>query len=457
MADALDSVLAPGGWALASVAATDGEEAGRFNTLFGRDSLIFALQVLPDRPDVAVATLRALAKLQGSSDDPETDEEPGKILHEQWRHAPPRLIDMGWPVRDGGLLYYGSADSTSWFLVLLDALGDDRLTAELEPSWRAAGEWLERTLARGGGLVRHGPRRAPGGLAQQGWRDTTDPLDPDTRGGGILREDGSAPSPPLADADSQAVAVAAANALARLSGEPSHRQLAEALRARVVGAFGAFGAFGAPPDPERAAVAAATPDPLGLPVTSPAIAAKPACLPDTIAIEGDGRRVRGAGSQLGWLLWADAAAPGAAERLVQPDLLTPWGLRTLSDRHPQFAAGAYHRGAVWPFDCWLGWGGLRSAGRHDEAERVRAGVLDALNRLGGAPELYAVGPNGPEPIAIANRVQAWTVGARWAFEHDWDGRFISPSGSRGSPGRCQRPPRAPAPPARRARARGPGR
>jgi len=415
VADALDSVLSRDGWAHAS-AAVDGGDPGRFNTLFGRDSLIFALQVLSGRPDVAAATLRALAALQGQRDDPETDEEPGKILHEHWRNAPQRVIDMGWPVRDGGLLYYGSADSTSWFLVVLDALGDDRLTAELEPSWRAAGEWLERTLTRGGRLVRHGPRRGLGGLAQQGWRDTTDPLDPDTHGGGILREDGTAPRPPLADADSQAVAVAAAGALARLSDEPSHRQLAEALRARVVSAFAA------PPDPARATEAAATPESLGMPGTSPAVAAKPACLPDTLAIEGDGRRVRGAGSQLGWLLWADAAPPGAAERLVQPDLLTPWGLRTLSDRHPQFAADAYHRGGVWPFDCWLGWGGLRAAGRLDEAEQVRAGVLEALDRLGGAPELYAVGPDGPEPIAIANRVQAWTVGARWAFEHDWDGR-----------------------------------
>jgi glycogen debranching enzyme len=382
MADPLDSVLSRDGWAHASAATAPGDDPGRFNTLFGRDSLITALQVLPARPEVAEATLRALAALQGRRDDPETDEQPGKILHERWPRAPRRLIDMGWPVRDGGLVYYGSADSTSWFLVVLDALRDDRLADELEPSWRAAGGWLERSLERGGGLVRHGPRRAPGGLAQQGWRDTTDPLDPDTRGGGILREDGTAPAPPLADADSQAVAAAAARALARLSGEQAHRELATALRARVVDAFGS----------------------------------------DTLAIEGDGRPVPGAGSQLGWLLWADAAPPGAAERLVEPDVLTPWGLRTLSERHPQFDAHAYHRGAVWPFDSWLGWGGLRAAGRDDDAERLRVGVLDALDRLGGAPELYAAGPNGPETIAIANPLQAWTVGARWAFENGWDGR-----------------------------------
>jgi glycogen debranching enzyme len=137
--------------------------------------------------------------------------------------------------------------------------------------------------------------------------------------------------------------------------------------------------------------------------------------------------VPGAGSQLGWLLWAGAldaeAAAAAAERLCRPDVLTPYGLRTLSAEHPAFRPAAYHRGGVWPFDSWLGWGGLRAAGRAADAERVRTGVLAALDALGLAPELYAVSRDGSlQPVAVANRVQAWTVGARWALEHDWDGR-----------------------------------
>jgi len=77
---------------------------------------------------------------------------------------------------------------------------------------------------------------------------------------------------------------------------------------------------------------------------------------------------------------------------------------------------------VWPFDSWLGWGGLRRAGRAAEAERVRSGVLAALDRLGRAPELYAVSVRGEvEPVPLSNRVQAWTVGARWALENRWDG------------------------------------
>jgi glycogen debranching enzyme len=380
----LDQLLAPAGWPYASSEPVDAQDPGRFHALFGRDSLITSLQVLPERPDVARATLRAHAALQGTREDLDTDEEPGKIVHEHRPRAGRRFTEEGWPVRRGELRYYGSADATSWFLVVLAALDDAQLREELDGNWRAAARWLRRALARGGGLVRHGPRRRPGGLSQQGWRDTTDAHSP--RGGGILDEDGNMPVAPLADADTQAVAVAALRAVTRLSGNPAWDELAAATVEAIAAAFD----------------------------------------PDTMAIDGHGERVRGAGSQLGWLLWADALPEDRraafAERLCRRDVLTDFGLRTLSADHPQFRPDAYHRGAVWPFDSWLGWGGLRAAGRGEEAERVRTGVLDALRRLGQAPELYAVTADGPARIAIANQVQAWTIGARIALERGWDGR-----------------------------------
>jgi glycogen debranching enzyme len=382
----LDSLLSPAGWSYASAKPVAAEDPGRFHALFGRDSAIVSLELLPVRPDVARATLRALASLQGAATDPGTDEEPGKIVHEWWPRAPERLRRAGWPVRDGELRYYGSADSTSWFLVLLASLGERPLADELETCWRAAGAWLERALERGDGLIRHGPRRAPGGLAQQGWRDAEDPTDPANHGAGILDDRGKAPRPPLADADTQAVSVVALRALAVLSGEERWNELAATLRATIGEAFAA----------------------------------------ETLALAGDGERVAGAGSQLGWLLWADALADAAAERaterLCRPDVFTRWGLRTLSCEHPLYAPDAYHRGAIWPFDSWLGWGGLRAAGRVGPAEQLRRGVLAAIEAIGQAPELFAVGREGPKWIQIANRVQAWTVGARWALENEWDGR-----------------------------------
>jgi glycogen debranching enzyme len=380
----LEEVLAPEGWPNASSAPVGEGDPGRYNCLFGRDSLITALAVLPARPDVAAATLRALARLQGTREDVTWDEEPGKIVHEvRPGISVKREGYLGLEVPDGELRYYGSADSTPLFLHVLAATGDAGLVAELEPTWRAAGDWLLGALERGGGLLRW-HRRAPGGLVQQGWRDTVDPVGSPSQGSGILHEDGIAPKAPVADADTQAAALAGLRGLARLSRAAEHAAAADALAARIGERFDA----------------------------------------ETMALDADDRPVRGAGSQLGWLLWAGTPVAGAAERLSERDVLTGFGLRTLSDRHPQFDAFSYHRGSIWPFDSWLGWGGLRAAGRLDEAERVRAGVLAGVERIGHYPELYAVtknDPTHPEPIAISNFVQAWTIGAVWALRHEWDG------------------------------------
>ncbi len=316
----LDPLLSDDGWPYASSLPTGADDPGRFHALFGRDSLITSLQVLPARPDVARATLRALAARQGRASDPATLEAPGKIGHE-FRDEPPETF-VGWPA--GAFAYYGTADATSWFLVVLAALGDAALTAELAPNWRAAAGWLAAELDAGDGLVRH-HQGSRGALSHQGWRDCIDPLT-DGNGGGTVRVDGTAPRPPLADADTQAVTVKALRALAALTGEASWLARHERMRALLTQTY----------------------------------------LPDVVMVDADGP-IRGAGSQLGWLLWADAlepdAVPDAAARLGRPDIRTPFGLRTLSSTSPVFAADAYHRGSIWPFDSWLGWGGLRAAGR----------------------------------------------------------------------------------------------
>ena len=391
--DEIDPLLSDEGFPYASTPPVEEGDPGRFHALFGRDSLITALQLLPHRPDIAAGTLRALARRQGRETHPGTLEEPGKIGHELRDAQPQGFVDVGWPA-DRPFAYYGTADATSWFLVLAAQVAPE-LAAELEPAWRAAGDWLVSALELGGGLVRHGVGEWPA-LTQQGWRDTVDPTA--AYGGGILRPDGTIPERPLADADSQAVAYAALTALAALDPAGDWAERARAQRARLTADF----------------------------------------TPDVMAIEPSGAAVAGAGSQLGWLLWADAFEPdardAAAERLCAPDVLTDHGLRTLSADSPVFEPHAYHRGSIWPFDSWLGWGGLRAAGRVAEAERVRTGVLPALEQLGRAPELYAVLPDGTvEGVALSNRVQAWTVGARWALAQEWDGRGPSHSSDALSP------------------------
>jgi glycogen debranching enzyme len=377
--DVIDDLLSLEGWAYASTDSIEEGDPGRFHALFGRDSLIFALQMLDSRPEIAAATLRGLATRQGTSDDPEIDEQPGKIIHEYRPVAPDWMVEAEWPVRDGGIRYYGTSDATSWFLVVLAATGDADLQEELSANREAAGRWLESALAAGRGFVRCGPRSHPGGLTQQGWRDAG--AHPE-QGNGIVTEGEAFPPPPLADADSQAVAVAALRALCTLDpARAEHwQQRLGALRAQVSAAFS----------------------------------------PNVMAVDGNDGQVTGAGSQLGWLLWAgalnDDAAAAALARLGQSDILTPYGLRTLSAEDPRFFSSAYHRGAIWPFDNWIGWLGLRACGERELADRIRDGVLEALAELGRYPELYGVTPAGAlEAIPIANRVQAWTVGAAAAF------------------------------------------
>ena len=355
MIDALAPLLSDEGWPYASLPPQEPGDPGRFHALFGRDSLITALQVLPGAPEVARATLRALAARQGAADDPETDEEPGKILHEYRPEAPAYFAEHGWPVRDGALLYYGTADATSWFLIVLDALGDAALAAELEPAWRAAGRLARADARRGRRLrpLRTAPRPGRPGAA------------------GLARRDGAGHG---ASARRRHPAARTAPSRSRRSRTPTAR-----------------------PRPSRRSTRSARLDPGG------DWPARAAALRGAARRVGAGRARRRGGRHAGARrrLVARLAAVGRRARgrrgrrprrtaSSAPDVLTGYGLRTLAASDGAFSPHAYHRGAVWPFDSWLGWGGLRAAGRDEAAERVRTGVLAALDRLGRAPELYAV-------------------------------------------------------------------
>ena len=126
-----------------------------YATLFGRDSLITALQVMAFAPDVAAGTLRLLAGRIGREDDPEREEEPGKILHEL------RPGETGTPLAR----YYGSVDATPLFLLALSATRDPGLQAQLAPAAAAARAWIARRdpLTYTAGILRH-----------QGWKDSED-------------------------------------------------------------------------------------------------------------------------------------------------------------------------------------------------------------------------------------------------------------------------------------------
>ena len=85
-----------------------------FMTMFGRDSIFTSLQALPFTPELAATTLRELAARQGTRVDDFRDEDPGRILHEM------RFGEMTAFEERPHSPYYGCADATPLFVVLLD-------------------------------------------------------------------------------------------------------------------------------------------------------------------------------------------------------------------------------------------------------------------------------------------------------------------------------------------------
>jgi glycogen debranching enzyme len=367
----IDRLTTAEGYPLASAPPSKDEPIGRYAALFGRDALITSLQMLPVRPAMVEATLRALGARQGRRECELRAEEVGKILHEYWPRAQDWHRRHGWPVGPRGSLYYfGSVDSTPLFLILAARTGQD------DSAVRSALEWLEKSLSETGLLTYEGHRT--GGLYHQGWRDGLR----DKEGVGIRWPDGAPVEGPVAVASAQAFAY---EALLSHGLGTQARSLAEAVDS-------AFFGHGAP---------------------WPAL-----------AVDGEGRPVPAKASEMGILLWSGVLRPERIEATVDAlsSLLTRWGLRTVSTDHACFSPDAYHFGAVWPFECWFAWGGLSRVGAKDLAGSVKDGVLDAIARLGQMPECYAVPMDESEPalVARATRTQAWTAGAAWALENEWD-------------------------------------
>ncbi|AHH99436.1 glycogen debranching N-terminal domain-containing protein [Kutzneria viridogrisea] len=348
-----------------------------FLTLFGRDSLLTAWLLLPLGTELAGGTLRALARRQGRTTDPHTEEQPGRILHEVRRGE----------LRTSGLhlppVYYGTIDATAlWVRLLHDAwragLPEDEVRALL-PNLRAAMEWITGPAdADGDGLLEYGGS-GEGGLANQGWKDSGD---------SIRFADGAFAKRPLALCEVQGYAHAAAlgaAVLARAFDEPGAEQWwswAAALRERFRARFWISDEIGPYP---------------------------------AIALDADKTPVTGASSNMAHLLGTglldtDEAAR-VAHRLSQPDLDCGRGLRTLSAASAAYNPYSYHCGTVWPHDTAVAIRGLAAEGHRQLADDLARGLLEAAHRFGNRlPELYAA---DPEVLAYpaACRPQAWAAAA----------------------------------------------
>src|SRR6266545_9223 len=142
-----------------------------YMALFGRDSLITSYQTLPFVPEMCRTTLRALAAQQADSFDDFRDAEPGKIMHEL-RHG-----ELTYFNQRPQSPYYGAADSTPLFLVVLDEYerwtGDTRTVRDLEAAARAALRWVEEYGdANRDGFIEYQTRNPDSGLENQCWKDS---------------------------------------------------------------------------------------------------------------------------------------------------------------------------------------------------------------------------------------------------------------------------------------------
>ena len=354
-----------------------------FMTVFGRDSLITSFQALPHVPELAETTLRVLAARQATKDDPFRDAEPGKILHEirfgELTHFDERPHSP----------YYGTADATPLFLVLLDEYerwtGDADLVRELEPEARAALAWIdEHGDGDGDGFVEYERRNTESGLENQCWKDSWDSM---------RFADGSIAKGAIAACEIQGYAYDARVRCARLAREIwgddglAGRLESDAaqLRKRFNEAFWME---------ERDFYA--------------------------LALDGEKRQVDSITSNPGHLLWSgivdDERAEVVARRLLNEALFSGWGVRTMAAGEEAYNPIRYHNGTVWPHDNSLIAHGLARYGFRDEAAKIAFATLEAATHFDyRLPEVFAgyarERTNVPVEYPTASSPQAWATAA----------------------------------------------
>ncbi|MGQ4650283.1 glycogen debranching N-terminal domain-containing protein [Lyngbya aestuarii] len=351
-----------------------------FSTLFGRDSIIAASQILILDPSIAQATLTTLAHYQGTKEDEWRDEQPGKILHEL------RLGEMARCNEIPHTPYYGTVDATPLWLMLYAeyyAWTNDRETLELLwPNALAAMDWIDSSCKETGYLsyMLHSKR----GLFNQGWKDSGDC---------IVNRQGEMATGPIALCEVQAYVYAAKTRLAEIAKIKKRLDLVERWQEEAQDLKMRFNRDFWVEDQGYCA----------------------------LALDGEGNRVDSITSNPGHCLsigiLTSEKAYSVAERLRAPDMSNGWGIRTLSSLSPAYNPMGYHIGSVWPHDNALIAQGLRSLGLIDQALEVAQGMFDMTLKQPGMrpPELFCgyerLSEDNPVRYPVACSPQAWATGS----------------------------------------------
>ena len=357
-----------------------------FVALFGRDSLIVSLQTWPVYSDFARGTLDALGAAQATERDEYRDAEPGKILHEL------RLGELANLKLIPHTPYYGTADATPLYLIALHntwcCTGDLELLRRHLPTAERCLEWIDRYGDRDGDGFQEYATRSAAGLENQSWKDSGDAL---------VYPDGTLVKGPKALCELQGYVYDAWLRMAQIYDvldDPAH---AGTLRTKAAALFTRFNeAFW---DEESGFYA--------------------------FALDGEKKQVLSVASNPGHCLWSGIVPPERAgrvvARLMQSDMWSGWGIRTLSASHAAYNPFSYQKGAVWPHDNGLIAQGFKRYGYSAEAARVAFDVCEAGSffRLNQLPELYAGlhrdDANFPVQYPGANVPQAWAAGAMFSL------------------------------------------
>ncbi len=352
-----------------------------FVALFGRDSLITALQVLAYDRDVATETLRLLADRQGTKEDDWRDEQPGKILHE---------LRVGEYARMGKIPqdpYYGTIDATPLFLILLGRhaawSGSLDLFRELRSHVDAALDWMDRNTAEHGGYLAYDSRSGKG-LANQGWKDSGD---------AIVNRDGSLARPPIALVEVQGYAYEAKVRLADLFERDGDGDRAGRLRADAADLRKRFNRdFWTGDETGYALALQRDGEPCAVVASNPGQA-----MATGIVDEDHARRT--------------------AELLMDRPMFTGWGIRTFAEGQRRYNPIGYHLGTVWPHDNSLIAAGFRRYRLDDQATTLFESLLEAAMRFGEyrLPETFGGFRRAdfgvPVRYPVACHPQAWAAGS----------------------------------------------
>jgi glycogen debranching enzyme len=351
-----------------------------FSTVFGRDGIIAALEMLWVEPSLAKGVLEFLASTQAIEEDPEREAQPGKILHEMRHGEMANLNEIPFA------RYYGTVDATPLFVMLAGAYyertGDRTLIKNIWPNIQAALDWMDKYGdVDGDGLVEYAAH-SDRGLIQQGWKDSND---------SIFHADGSLAEPPIALCEVQGYVYAAKLAAARLSAALEDTKASSTLETEASDLRAKF---------EEAFWCS------DLNVYA-------------IALDGKKQACRVRSSNAGHALFTGIARSDRgkmlANSLFAPDFYSGWGIRTIASGEARYNPLSYHNGSVWPHDNALIASGLAQYGFKNFAGKILLALMDVssvleLHRL---PELFCGldrrHGEGPTLYPVACSPQAWAA------------------------------------------------